>query len=229
MTCDELADAYELYALGVLEGPEREALEEHLGRNCETCMKEINRAVEHNALVFRAVPKLDPPAGLRSRILAGFGLETRPFWERALPWGVAAAAVVVLFMTIGYSMRRTPADATASAIEFLSAPGTRQVSFGNTGPHGSVLMHQDKGMLLVVVNLPAAPAGKMYETWLVPPQGAPKPIGQLESASNGDAIGRIPGPFNMATVQAVAVSLEPAGSKPVTPTQVIFAAPLSGS
>jgi anti-sigma-K factor RskA len=228
VNCHELSDAYELSALGALDGPEKEAIDEHVARNCETCMKEVNRAVENNAIIIGAVPKLDPPPRLRSRILAGFGLETRPFWVRALPWSVAATAFAVLLLVVVSSARRSnaPANHVASAIDFLATPGTRQVSFGAQGPHGSVLMQQEKGMLLVVVNLPAAPAGKMYETWVVPQDGAPKPVGQLESAKNGDAVGHIPGPLNLAAVKAVAVSVEPAGSHPVTPTQVIFAAPL---
>jgi anti-sigma-K factor RskA len=223
MTCHELSDVYELYALGILEGPEREALQEHLDRDCENCMKEINRAVENNALVFRTVPKYEPPARLRSRVLAGFGLETRPLWARVLPWSVAFAAMVLLMVIWTYPAREN------FAVEFLSTPGTRQVSFGKSGPHGSVLMQQEKGILLVVVNLPAAPTGQMYETWIVPTAGAPKPTGQLESARNGDAVAHIPGPIDLNSVKAVAVSLEPAGSHPVTPTQVVFAAPVTGS
>ena len=232
MTCEELAEAYELYALGVLDGPEKDAIEEHLGRKCENCMKEIKRAVENNAMVFGAVPKLEPPPSLRSRILAGFGLETRPLWARALPWSVTAAAVAMLLLSVASMYRRNPSESTSNAMEFLTTPGTRQVSFGREGgkgqgPHGSVLMQQEKGMLLVVVNLPAPPEGKMYETWIVPRAGAPKPTGQLKSTNNGHSVGRIPGPIDMASVKAVAVSLEPAGLNPVTPTTVVFAAPLA--
>lgn len=224
MTCEELAEVYELYALGALDGPEKDALDDHLNRSCVTCMKEINRAVDNNAIIFGAVPKFDPPARLRSRILAGFGLETRPFWMRALPWSVAcaSAALVLVSLTFTVPSRQNP------VVDFLSTPGTRQVSFGKTGPHGSVLMQQEKGMLLVVVNLPAAPAGQMYETWIVPRSGAPRPVGQLKSTGNGDAVGQIPGPLDMSTIQAVAVSVEPAGSNPLSPTKVLFAAPLSG-
>ncbi len=225
MTCEELSDSYELFALGSLDGPEKEALEEHIGRNCETCMKGIKLAGDINAYVFRAVPKLDPSATLRSRILAGFGLETRPFWLRALPWSVAVCAAAAVCLMIAFP-RQAPRDNYASAMEFLATPGTRQVSFGADGPHGSVLVQQQKGMLLVVVNLPAAPSGKMYETWIVPRTGAPKPTGQLKLAKNGDAVGLIPGPIDTSAVAAVAVSIEPAGSNPVTPTKVLFAAPL---
>ena len=181
MNCEEFAEVYELYALGVLDGPEKEALEEHLGRNCETCMKEIKRAVENNSLVFRAVPKLDPPAHLRNRILAGFGLETRPFWLRALPWAVAASAARPAGPDNGLPARNCPRITPPPRWIFFPPPGTRQVSFGGNGPHGSILMQQQKGMLLVVVNLPSAPTGQMYETWIVPRAGDARPTGQLHS------------------------------------------------
>jgi anti-sigma-K factor RskA len=140
-----------------------------------------------------------------------------------MPWSVACASVALLLLTVTYPARQNP------VVDFLSTPGTRQVSFGKEGPHGSVLMQREKGMLLVVVNLPAAPSGQMYETWIVPASGAPKPVGQLVSTNRGNAVGRIPGPLDMSLIQAVAVSVEPAGSKPVTPTKVLFAAPLNGS
>ena len=222
MTCEELSELYELYALGVLDGSELAELEEHLGRNCENCKKGVNRAVETNAYVFRAVPKVNPPDRLRSRLLSGFGVETRPFWLRSLPWAVALCSAAALIFT---TLAPRP-TANAGVIDFLATPGTRQVSFGTNGPRGSVLVQQEKGMLLVVVNLPAAPAGKMYETWIVPRSGAPKPTGQLKIAKEGNGVGLIPGPIDPATVQAVAVSVEPAGTNPVKPTQVLFAAPL---
>jgi anti-sigma-K factor RskA len=226
MNCEELSELYELYALGVLDGPEKEALEEHIGRNCEVCMNEIKRAVESNALVFRAVPKVDPPVKLRSRILAGFGLETRPFWLRAFPWAVAATSAALFCWTALIAPRRTQTDGIASAIDFLSTPGTRQVSFGGNGPRGSVLMQQSKGLLLIVVNLPAAPSGQMYETWIVPRSGDPRPTGQMKLSKNGESFGLVPGPIDASSIQAVAVSLEPADSNPVKPTKVIFAAPV---
>jgi anti-sigma-K factor RskA len=226
MRCEEMSDLYELYALGVLDAQEKETLEEHLGRDCENCMREIKRALENNAVVFGAVPKMDPPPELRRRILAGFGLETRPLWARIMPWSVAVAAIAI---TLVLAVRQPHAETTntAQTMAFLALPGTRQVSFGKEGPHGSVLMHQQKGMLLMVVNLPVAPAGKMYETWLVPKAGAPRPTGELKTEKSGEAVGLIEGPLDMATVQAVAVSLEPAGTSPLKPTTLVFAAPVS--
>ena len=36
--CAQLAELYEAYALGALDSPERELLEEHLARNCPQCV-----------------------------------------------------------------------------------------------------------------------------------------------------------------------------------------------
>jgi len=125
--------------------------------------------------VLSSVVKLDPPAKLRVRVLAGFGIETRPFWLRAAPWTAVAAAVVALLIVLVPGIRKAPEDLNAGAMEWLRTPGTRQFSFGaqGSGPHGSVLVSSEKGVMLIVGNLPTAPPGKMYETWIIPKTGAP--------------------------------------------------------
>ena len=44
MTCHELQDAYELYALGVLDGEETAEIDAHLARGCEDCRKGLAEA-----------------------------------------------------------------------------------------------------------------------------------------------------------------------------------------
>ncbi len=39
MSCEELQELYELYALGLLDPEERLELDEHLGRECPNCSK----------------------------------------------------------------------------------------------------------------------------------------------------------------------------------------------
>ena len=115
MNCEDLRESYELYALGVLDGAEYDALEDHLNRNCETCIKEFHRAVENNATVLRGIPKLDPPARLRSRILAGFGIDSKPVWMRTLPWVTAAAVTLLLLITSISSNRKLTDEANVNA------------------------------------------------------------------------------------------------------------------
>jgi anti-sigma-K factor RskA len=230
MRCEELQDLYELYALGVLDVEDCLELEAHLNRDCPTCMKEMRRAIDDNAVVLRSVPNVDPPDSLRSRILAGFGIDARPFWRRAAPWSLAVAMLLILLFIRLPSMWKPTVGSTVNArvVEFLKAPGTRQFSFGNdslaAAPRGRVLMSDRKGALLLVSNLPIVPAGKKYEAWLVPKNGAPRPAGQLIASADGGYIGLIDGPLDAASIKAVAVSVEPASSAPVSPTQVLFAA-----
>jgi hypothetical protein len=51
-------------------------------------------------------------------------------------------------------------------------------------------------------------------------------MGELQPASNNRAVTLIPGPVDLKTVKAVAVSLEPMGIAPTAPTAVVFAAPI---
>jgi anti-sigma-K factor RskA len=85
-------------------------------------------------------------------------------------------------------------------------------------------MSRQKGVLLMVGNLAPAPTGKMYETWIVPRSGAPRPAGQLVAAGGGSLVGLIPSPVEPASIRAVAVSIESAGSSPAAPAKVLFVA-----
>src|SRR5262249_22714049 len=69
MTCDELKEMMELYSLGVLEGEERDELDAHLARDCETCRKNLKGAVAMNAALLTFVPEVRPPRRLKRRIL----------------------------------------------------------------------------------------------------------------------------------------------------------------
>ncbi len=232
MNCSDLTDFYELYALGLLEDPERTELEEHLSRNCEICTKEVGRAAQQNAAVLMVASKREPPSKLRNRVLAGFGIDARPLWLRLAPWGLAAVAAALIFLAVLPNVRKTPTstphDTDASVIEWLNTPGVRQFSFGKeeSGPRGSVLLSRERGVMLTVANLPTAPTGKMYEAWIVPKSGTPQPSGQL-AASNGIHTRVISGPLDPSLIKAVAVSLEQAGSTPQAPATVVFAAPAS--
>ena len=57
MTCEELRESYELYALGVLDGEEKSEIDAHLGRGCPACRKNLNDALAAPmADVFNTAP-----------------------------------------------------------------------------------------------------------------------------------------------------------------------------
>ncbi len=69
MSCQELQDMYELYALGVLEGAEKAEIDEHLGRGCENCRKGLADARAFNAMLLSIGPAEAPSRRLRHRLL----------------------------------------------------------------------------------------------------------------------------------------------------------------
>jgi hypothetical protein len=83
-SCEQLAELYEAYALGALEGAELAAVEEHLARQCPTCTPGVAQARALVANLSYLAPAAEPPATLRRKLLAAIA---------AKPAGAAAVAV----------------------------------------------------------------------------------------------------------------------------------------
>lgn len=74
-------------------------------------------------------------------------------------------------------------------------------------------------------NLPPAPAGKLYEMWLIPKSGKPSAAGLFQSAPNGSAMHIQPGSVDVDSTGAVAVTVENAqGADQPTSQPLIVAA-----
>src|SRR5581483_3650103 len=193
-------------------------------------------------------PEATPPARLRRRILASIGMEPGRSWMWS--WAaVAAGLAVAAFIYMGQARQartelaetRSELKETASrltttvadrsrlqkALQLLEQPETQEVSFGGGAPrppHGRVLVNPQRGVLLIASNLPPTPEGRIYEMWLVPPKGGPRPAGLFQSETSGSAMYFMSGPVDRAQTVAVAVSVEPAsGSSAPTTTPIIVA------
>jgi len=243
MTCDELRPDYLLYALGVLEEPERGEVRAHLGRGCEACTAGLREA---RTLAFVMGTSLDgpkPTRELRGRILAAAGVvpQTRWNWIAALAaLGVTAlaAAGLIVYQSRGFraelaeartEIERSGAAAAAmrQAFELIQAPETREVSFGQgqpAPPHGRVFFHPS-GVLLIASRLPAPPPGKTYEMWIIR-GGKPAPAGLFTSNPQGNAIHLYRPPAPPAESDVVAVTLEAAGGVDAPTSTPIIVAPL---
>jgi anti-sigma-K factor RskA len=241
--CEDFHDDFELYALGLLDPSEKEEMEAHLRTGCATCEAALKDALAINAMVMSMAPDVVPPARLKRRVLAGVGVQ-RMSWS----WLSALAAACMLMVALWLSVqersraselalaRRTLIDVSSQrdrlmqALSFLDDPTTVPVSFGKgqpIPPHGNVFVHSKLGVLLIAANLPPAQAGKTYEMWVIPKGGAPRPAG-LFQAQGGTALHILSGPVDVASLGAVAVTLEPeAGSAAPTSTPIIVA-PVAG-
>ncbi len=106
----------------------------------------------------------------------------------------------------------------------VNGANTREVNFG-AGPKGKVFVNPSAGVVLMATNLPPAPAGRAYEMWVIPKSGKPVPAGMFQSQTDGSATHVQTGPIDIASLGAVAVTLEDAaGAAQPTSTPLIVAA-----
>lgn len=246
-------DLYELYALGLLDEEERARIEEELRSGSEESTRRLREALRNNAMLMAQVPLHDPPKGLRQRVVAIAGdkpgaiKETR-LWQWA--WALAMAAMVIgvyisrdqisqkdseiaqvrrqLQGTLSESARTNAELARVrNVLSFLNAPETKLVTFGPPDPkppRGRVLLNPSRGVLLIASNLPPAPAGRIYEMWLIPKGGKPVPAGLFQSDDSGSAVHLREGSVD--TGVTVAVTLEPESGSEQPTTTPLFAASL---
>lgn len=244
MSCEELREEYELYALGVADEPEKSELGEHLQRGCETCTAGVLTARGAMALMGSTVPPATPPRRLRRRILASVGVEQQSSMWMPLWIGVAAFSLVTAFYFYGrdrdngLQLLRSRQESRAQSIELarlnealalLNQPETRQVTFGTGAPQparGRVFVNPKMGVLLLASNLPAAPEGKTYEMWVIPKAGNPLPAGLFQSDTGGAALYFHRAAVDLAATKAVAVTLEPAGGVAQPTSQPLIVAVL---
>jgi len=245
MTCHELQDGYELYALGVLDGEERAEIDAHLARGCDDCRKGLAEARAMNAALLSLVPEEYPSARLKRRVMEGIGVR-HTGWGAWWGWmGALAAAlmfIVALWLAVQERERTTQLaaarrtvlqvsgerDRLTQALQFLSDPQTVPASFGKgpaAPPRGYLFLHPQFGVLLIASNLPAAGAGKTYEMWVIPKGGAPRPAGLFQS-DGARAVHILNGPSNLAALGVVAVTVEPEAGSPAPTSQPIIAAPV---
>ena len=206
MTCDELRPDYLLYALGVLEEPERSEVRAHLERGCEACTAGLREA---RGLAFAMGGGVGRPRRRRVNCAAAFWRRPVGFptsagtgsraWAAAGGTALAAAGLLIYqarsfraeLAEARIEMERSGAAAAAmrQAFDLIQAPETREVTFGQgqpAPPRGRVFFHPS-GVLLVASRLPAPPPGKTYEMWIIR-GGKPAPAGLFRSNPQGNAI-----------------------------------------
>jgi len=244
MTCDELQGDYGLFAMGVLEDPERTELRAHLARGCDRCVAGVREARQFTYGIGASVEGPEPPRALRKKILAAAGVLPQPRWHWQTAWLAAAALAAVAIVAVLYQeqkkdreiagvrleLARSAAEAVQlrAAINLLEAPETREVSFGQgpaAPPRGHVYFNPS-GVLLVAANLPQPPSGKTYEMWIIPKGGAPEPAGLFASNVRGTAAHYFSAPSGVSETDTVAVTLEAAAGAAAPTSQPLIVAPL---
>jgi hypothetical protein len=203
-----LSGAYALDALD--QGAESERFARHLDR-CPSCASEV-RGFAEVATALALAATTEPPPELRDRVLAAAALTrqlppevtSRARSHRArgrarirvpwVPWlsGVVATAAIVVAVLFGFAQAHTDqelnqARAQNQAIALvLSAPQVKLLTHATTkGGVATVVLAADRHEMVVTTNgLPALPAGKVYQLWLI---GTTKTVsaGLLPAATSG--------------------------------------------
>jgi anti-sigma-K factor RskA len=237
MTCEQLRDGYDTFALGFDDGPESVEIRDHIRRDCPNCVPGVRDALSFISGFGSLAKSVEPPARLRKRIIAAVDptvLEAKP--RNAFGWSLVWAATSVFLLAVAAllglqtrqlsQLRRAESARVSEALGILSAPDSQDVSFGtnrNLPPRGRVVINRNRGVVLIASNLPKLEEGKTFEMWLIPKGAQPIAAGTFTAASDGTGIAIQTGtvPEDLGTV---AVTVENAGGASAPTTKPIIAA-----
>ena len=231
-----------VYALDALGGLERDRFEHHLTR-CASCANEV-QGLQDTATRFVLADTARPPAELKERVMAGAARtrqlppaqhthvhppEPGALWPRRLAMPLAAACLVIaVVLGVLLGMARSQLDTTRTeqrqVAAVLNAPGARIVSV-RAALGGSATVVVASGLHELVFTsrgMPAPPGSKVYQLWLMRPDGSATSAGLLSLAPDGSTVpvlasGLLPG-------DRVGVTVEPAGgtTRPTTTPVVVI-------
>ena len=186
----DVHDLTAAYALDALDADERERYEAHLAQ-CERCRRELAELSETTNALALAAPAPAPPVRLRSRILAAAAAERDnvvplPMRRLWLTRATAAAASIAACVAVGLgvwattlrqdlSSQKALNARTEQATQILLDPTSQKA--GLRGGNGMVAVDSSGRGVLLVHHLPAAPAGKTYEAWVIPRGGTARRAG----------------------------------------------------
>jgi anti-sigma-K factor RskA len=246
---EQFAENLALYALGMLQGEERAALETHL-EGCAGCRRELEQLRGDMALMALSTAGPVPPRRARQRLIEAVAREPRQAavaaartWWALVPWVVAVAMAVglVALWLQNSNLQRTIAglqDQTAQqmaelqrardVVSTLTATNAMRVTLVAAKtppqPQGKAIYVRDRASLIFLAsNLQALPPQKAYELWLIPTSGAPIPAGVFKPDAHGSAT--VINPPLPAGVQAkaFAITVEPesGSSAPTLPVVMV--------
>jgi anti-sigma-K factor RskA len=196
------------YALGALPREEAAELERHL-QGCDACRAELDWLRPAVELIPASVPQLDPPPGLRERLLSQVRADAeageprararRPAGWRGLmlrPAIALTALALIAAGAAGYALRG--GGDRPETIAGPSAPG---------GPTAKLTRLGDSGTI-ELARLPQLPSSQVYQAW-VQRGGRLLPSSVFLPRDDGRAGAAIPRGLDGA--DAVMVTIEPRG------------------
>jgi anti-sigma-K factor RskA len=197
MTNDDLHELTAAYALDALDAEERRAFEAHL-RECDGCRSELSSLSETVGALAYATEGL-APADLRNRIVTA---------ARAEPPKVVALRPRRTRLYAGAAI--AAAAAVGLAIGLWAA-----LSGGPAGKKLALTLRPSGGAQLAVSGFDPAPAGKVYEVWVIQ-AGRPLPAAVFTSGGKTVLV-RLTRPVPKGSTVAITLERAPRARTPTPP------------
>ena len=245
------AEDLALYALGTLEGDEQVELENHL-KDCAECRHELEQLRGDAALLALSASGAAPPQRARGRLMNALTREPRisleqpslwriPWWSQ-MGWVTAAATVViavVLWRTDAslsarmaslqkeFNEQQTELQRAQAVTATLTATDALRVTIipprATPQPQGRAIYVPSRSSLIFLANnMPALPARRAYELWLMPTKGSPIPAGVFKPDAHGNVTVVNPHLLKAVETKRFAITVEPeTGSPSPTSTPIM--------
>jgi hypothetical protein len=149
------------YLLGALNDLERHAFERHL-TGCSDCQEEVERLRPAAEALPGSVVQLDPPPGLKKRLMAEVERDVRPERSRPrfslprIPRLALVAATLLLGLVVGFGVAQLGGDDTRSV----------GVTVAKAMPQaGGTLQIADDRATLELHDMPDLGGARVYQVW----------------------------------------------------------------
>lgn len=219
----ELATPYALHAVS---DTERAAIDRQLGASATAIAEAFRdevRAVRETMAVVSAATSAEPPAELRTAVLAA---AQRPElrWRTALLAAAAAVIVALAAFGVGRVVRPHHAPTPTMTEQVMAAPDARTVSGRLAGGTAKVIFSRDKNAaVLMVDHVPPPSQGTVYEMWLIDDKG-PAPAGTMDAANLSPSTPHLLS--NLGKSSVLAFTIEPGSGSPQPTGSIITKLPL---
>ena len=221
---DALSDQAASYVLGALSPAERDVFELHLAQ-CSACAADVRGLSAVADAMGGAVQPAEPSAAVRARVVAAVGsgephragVPARRV-RSAAPWLALAASLALAAGAVTYAIRLRGVVAEAQrAAAVLTAPDVARVDLAGQpaapGASARAFWSRSRGLVFNGSDVPALPAGRVYQLWAVGPQ-APTSVGLLRPDKDGGVHRVYDTPSDLPKPVALAVTMEPDGGVP---------------
>jgi anti-sigma-K factor RskA len=225
----ELLELATPYALHAVSGAERADIDRQLAAapaSIAAAFADEVRAVRETMAVVSAATAAEPPAQLRSAVLA---LAVPSLPQRQRRWRTTAlisvaAAIVAGLTAFGVQSLLRPTPSQSVAEQIIAAPDVRTVSRPLANGTATVVFSHDRNAgVLVMNNVPPPTPGTVYQMWLIDANG-PTSAGTMSTAAVSPSTTATLS--NLGKSTALAFTVEPGAGSPQPTSPILATLPL---